>query len=321
MTTPELNVAVLDDYLSIADTLVPWGELAPDTAVHFFTEPLSASDRAQRLADYDVLVLMRERMPLSAELIAQLPKLQLVVTTGPRNAAIDLRACTDRGIPVLGTRSLPAITVEVAWLLILGLVKRLSANALTASSPSWQNSLPDNLEGRTLGIMGLGTIGRRMATVAQAFGMEVLAWSQNLTEDAAAAAGAIQVGKDELLRRSDILTLHLRLSPRTQGIIGANELRAMQPDALIINTSRAGLIDEQALLKALKEFQIGGAGLDVFSQEPLPRAHSLRALPNVLLTPHLGYVSKQNLTIYYQDVLENIREWRRGRLVRQVVEE
>ena len=320
MTTPKFKVAVLDDYLAVVHTLAPWNELAPDATVDFFTEPLREAERAQRLADYEVLVLTRERMPLPAELIDQLPRLRLVVTASQRNAAIDLQACAKRGIPVLGTRSLGTITIETAWLLILGLAKRLKANALSASSASWQNRLPDSLHGRTLGIMGLGKLGSRMAAVAQAFGMEVLAWSQNLTAEAASAAGATRVEKEELLRRADILTLHLRLSPRTRHIIAADELAAMKASAFLINTSRAGLVDEQALFDALKESRIAGAGLDVFTEEPLPAEHPLLALENVLLTPHLGYVSEQNLRIYYQDAIENIQQWRQGRLLRQLQE-
>jgi len=318
MTTKKLKVAVLDDYLDAAKTLAPWDELGPDTEVDFFTKPLQELERAQRLAGYDVLVLMRERMPLPAQLIRQLPRLQLVVTSGHRNAAIDLQACAERGIPVLGTGSLGPITIEIAWLLILGLVKRLQANALTAASPSWQNRLPGELHGQVLGIMGLGNLGSRMAAVAQAFGMEVLAWSQNLTEEAARAAGATRVEKEELLRRADILTLHLVLSPRTHHIVGAEDLRLMKPEAFLINTSRAGLVDEQALLEALAQSHIAGAGLDVFPEEPLPADHPLLTLNNVLLTPHLGYVSRRNLKIYYQDAVENIQQWRQGQLIRQI---
>lgn len=321
MTTTNFKVAVLDDYLGIAHTMAPWDTLAPAADVHFLTEPIKAEQRAQRLADYDVLVLMRERMPLPAELIRKLPKLKLVITTGQRNAGIDLAACAERNIPVLGTRSLSNITIETAWLLILALIKRLKANALTADSHTWQNALPDSLNGQTLGIVGLGGLGSQMAVVAKAFGMEVLAWSQNLTKEAAGAVGATWVDKFELLQRSDIVTLHLRLSPRTRNIIGAPELAAMKPEAFLINTSRAGLVEEQALLEALRTSRIAGAGLDVFPEEPIPADQPLLALDNVVLTPHLGYVSKQSMQIYYRDVVENIAQWQQGKLIRVVSEE
>lgn len=321
MTMTNFKVAVLDDYLAIAHTMAPWEILAPAADVDFITEPLKGDQRAQRLAEYDVLVLMRERMALPAELIAQLPKLKLVITTGQRNAGVDLAACAQRGIPVLGTRSLSNITIETAWLLILALIKRLNANALSAQSPTWQNALPDSLNGQTLGIVGLGGLGSQMAVVAKAFGMEILAWSQNLTKEAASAAGATWVDKYELFQRSDIVTLHLRLSPRTRNIIGANELAAMKPEAFLINTSRAGLVDEQALLDALRTSRIAGAGLDVFPEEPVAADHPLLGLDNVVLTPHLGYVSKQSMKIYYQDVVENIAQWQQGKLIRVVSEE
>lgn len=313
-----LKIAVLDDYLSVAASLGPWGELPQGTEVQYFIEPLPRDQRAEVLADFDVLVLMRERMPLDAELVHALPRLRMVVTTGHRNAAIDMDACRERGIPVLGTRSMPAITAETAWCLILGLAKRLGVNALHGTEHGWQHALPDSLEGRSIGIVGLGHIGRRMAQLAKAFGMDVLAWSQNLTEAQAGEAGATRVDKETLFRESDVITLHLRLSDRTRHIVGQHELEAMKPTALIVNTSRAGLIDEHALFAALTGGRIAGAGLDVFSEEPLAGGHPWRSLPNVLLTPHIGYVSRQNFQIYYADAVENILAWMQGRLIREV---
>ena len=315
-----MKIAVLDDYLSVASSLGPWNELPRGTEVQYFTAPLAPDQRAQALAEFDVLVLMRERMPLKAELIHALPKLKLVITTGPRNAAIDVAACRQRGIPVLGTRGMSAITAETAWLLILYLAKRLRENSLTESALGWQQRLPESLEGQTIGIVGLGNIGRRMAQLAQGFGMNVLAWSQNLTDEQARAAGATRVDKTTLFRDADVISLHLRLSDRTRHIVGRDELASMKQDAIIVNTSRAGLIDEQALLEVLTNRRISGAGLDVFSEEPLPGDPRLRSLPNVVLTPHLGYISRQNFQIDYADAVENILAWMQGRLIREVAE-
>ncbi len=315
-----LKIAVLDDYLGVAASLGPWQDLPPGTEVKYFTEPIQRVLRAQALADFHVLVLMRERMPLEAELVHALPQLRLVVTTGPRNAAIDIRACDERGIPVLGTRSMPGITAETAWLLILGLAKQLRENSLTTSGQRWQQALPDSLEGLSIGIVGLGDIGRRMALVARGFGMNVLAWSQNLSDEQARQVGASRVDKATLFRESDVVTLHLRLSDRTRHVVGRHELATMKLSAVIVNTSRAGLIDESALFEVLTEGRIAGAGLDVFSEEPLPDKSPWRSLPNVLLTPHLGYVSRQNLQIYYADAVENILGWIEGQLIRPVTE-
>jgi phosphoglycerate dehydrogenase-like enzyme len=249
-------------------------------------------------------------------LLERLPNLRLLVTTGGRNAAIDLEACRARGITVSGTGNVGAPTAELAWGLILALVKRIPAEERALRAGAWQTGLTEGLAGKRLGVVGLGKLGTQVARVGQAFGMEVVAWSQNLTAERAAEGGVRRVEKQELFATSDVVSLHLVLGERTRGVVGAAELNAMKPTAWFVNTSRAGLVDEPALLAVLREQRIAGAGLDVFPIEPLPAHHPLLTLPNVVLTPHLGYVTRENYAVFYRDALEDILAWKAGAPVR-----
>jgi phosphoglycerate dehydrogenase-like enzyme len=257
---------------------------------------------------------MRERTPLPAGILSRLPRLRLVVTTGMTNAAIDLNA----GVMVCGTQSLTSPTVEMTWALITGLCRNLCAESQSLRAGSWQSGVGEGLEGQTLGLLGLGRIGSRMAGVGQAFGMHVTAWSQNLTQDAAAGHGVEWVSREDLFRQADILSIHLRLSPRTRGLVDGNLLRSMKPTARLVNTSRAGIVDQQALLEALHHGWIAGAGLDVFDHEPVPADHPLLDAPNTLLTPHLGYVVRQNYELFFAGALEAIHAYLDGQPIRVI---
>ncbi|NMO14288.1 D-2-hydroxyacid dehydrogenase family protein [Pyxidicoccus fallax] len=312
-----MNIAILDDYQRVARGLADWARLPAGSGLHIFDRYLATvEERAAALQPFDVLVLMRERTPFPAALIERLPNLRLLVTTGGRNAAIDLEACRARGITVCGTGNVGAPTAELAWGLILALVKRIPVEDRALRAGAWQTGLTEGLAGKRLGLVGLGKLGSQMARVGQAFGMEVVAWSQNLTDARAAEAGVRRVEKRELFATSDVVSLHLVLGERTRGVVGTEELGAMKPTAWFINTARAGLVDEPALLAALREQRIAGAGLDVYSEEPLPAGHPLLALPNVVLTPHLGYVTRENYAVFYRDALEDILAWHAGAPVR-----
>ncbi|MCP3143197.1 D-2-hydroxyacid dehydrogenase family protein [Pyxidicoccus xibeiensis] len=305
-----LNIAILDDYQRVARDLADWSRLPAGSGLHVFERHLADLEaRVAALQPFDVIVLMRERTPFPAALLERLPRLRLLVTTGGRNAAIDLEACRARGITVCGTGNVGAPTAELAWGLILALVKRIPAEDRALRAGTWQTGLTEGLAGKRLGLVGLGKLGGQMARVGAAFGMEVVAWSQNLTDARAAEVGARRVEKGELFSTSDVVSLHLVLGERTRGVVGEPELRAMKPTAWFVNTARAGLVDEAALLAVLRERRIAGAGLDVFSVEPLPADHPLLTLPGVVLTPHLGYVTKENYAVFYRDALEDILAW------------
>ncbi|MFI9150127.1 D-2-hydroxyacid dehydrogenase family protein [Streptomyces sp. NPDC053367] len=316
-----LRCAVLDDYQDAALRMADWSPLDGKVEVRTVREHLADRDElVAALADCEIVVAMRERTPFDAELLSRLPALRLLVTTGRRNASIDVTAAAAAGVTVCGTASSPTPPVELTWALLLGLARRLTAEnrALREGGP-WQSTVGQDLHGRTLGLLGLGRIGSRVARVARAFGMEVLAWSPHLTAERAAGADAeLAAGKDDLLRRSDFVSIHLVLSDRTRGLLGEPELRAMRPHAYLVNTSRAALVDRSALLRALREGWIAGAGLDVFDIEPLPADDPLRTLPNVLATPHLGYVTEGNYRTFFTEAVEDITAFLAGSPVRRL---
>lgn len=312
-----MQVAILDDYQDVARSMADWSALPPGSGLTVFTRPFAGLEAAaEALAGFDVLVAMRERTPFPAALIERLPRLRLLVTTGARNNAIDLAACAARGIPVCGTGMVGTPTAELTWGLILALAKRIPQQQDALRAGRWQTALTTDLSGKRLGLVGLGKLGTKVARIGQAFGMEVAAWSPNLTDERAAAAGALRLDKRELFATADVVSVHLVLGDRTRGIVGADELGAMKPSAFFVNTSRAGLVDEAALTAILRAGRIAGAGLDVFNEEPLPAGSPWRDLPNSVLTPHLGYVTKENYHVFYQDALEDIVAWNAGAPVR-----
>jgi phosphoglycerate dehydrogenase-like enzyme len=312
-----LRAAVLDDYQDAARRFGRWAQTLPDVELSVFRDHLH-DERAlvDRLAPFDVVCLMRERTAMPARVLDALPRLRLVVTTAMWNAALDIEHANTRGITVCGTESVQSGTPELVWLLVLALARRFPQETASVRAGGWQTGVGMDLAGRTIGLVGLGQIGTRVARVANAFGMRVLAWSQNLTDERAASAGALRVPKSTLLAESDIVSLHLKLSARTRNIIGETELRAMRPGALLVNTSRGPLVDEAALVRALSQGWIAGAGLDAYDIEPLPAAHPFRTLPNVVATPHIGYVTEATYALFYEQIVENIRRWIDGSPVR-----
>jgi phosphoglycerate dehydrogenase-like enzyme len=311
------RVALLDDYQGVALSMADWKSLPGGTEVAVFKDHLSDENAvAKRLADFDIVMALRERTPFTRTLLERLPKLKLLITAGMRNASIDMKAAAERGVLVCGTSGLPYPTAELAWGLILSLMRRIPAEDRATREGKWQTSLGLGLNGKTLGVLGLGTLGSRAARVGKAFEMEVLAWSQNLTAERAKEAGATLVPKDELLARSDIVSIHLVLGERTRGLIGAKELALMKRSAYLINTSRGPIVDEAALVRALGDGTIAGAGLDVFDEEPLPLDHPFRRLPNIVITPHLGYVTDETYRIFYGQALEDVKAYLDGAPVR-----
>lgn len=312
-----MKIAILDDYQNVALGFADWASL--DAEIEVFTTHLADPDElAGRLAGFEVVVAMRERTRFPAELLARLPDLKLLVTTGMRNAAIDLDAARRAGIVVCGTGSGPQSTAELTWALILAAVRNLAVELPSMRTGGWQTTVGTGLSGRTLGLLGLGRLGSRVAKIGQAFGMETLAWSQNLTSERAAERGVTAVSKQDLFARADVLSIHLVLGERTRALVGAAELAAMKPDALLVNTSRGLIVDEGALLEALRDRRIGGAALDVFDVEPLPADHPLRGLPNAILTPHLGYVTRDTYEVFFRDAVENIAAYRAGTPLRVI---
>ncbi|CRZ13425.1 D-2-hydroxyacid dehydrogenase family protein [Mycolicibacterium neworleansense] len=307
-----LRIAVLDDYQGIADT-VDWSPIPRPVQITALREHIAGGpDLIETLAGHEVVVAMRERTPLDAALLAQLPALKLLVTTGPFNAAIDVAAAHRLGITVSGTGGAITPTVEHTWALILGLQRHVVTEDQRIRNGLWQSTIGADLHGRTLGLVGVGRIGSRVAAIGKAFGMNVIAWSPHLTDERAAKAGVVRVGRDALFSEADVVSLHMVLSESTRGLIGAVELAAMKPSAILVNTSRGGLIDESALVEALRGKQIRGAALDVYQQEPLPPGHPLAAMSNTLLTPHLGYVTENVMTIFYRDIVEDIAAYCTG---------
>lgn len=308
------KIAILDDYTSSALGMAEWDSVRDRAEVLSFGRHLSADEAAVLLADCTMLVLMRERMALGADLIARLPRLKFVVFSGPTNAAIDMAALEARGIVVSRTVVPPPqpsafaspAPAEMAWALLMASARNIVQEDAALRAGRWNVTAGTSLSGRTLGIAGFGKVGRLMARYGAAFGMKVTAWSQNLTPAAVDGTGAEVVSKDDLFARADFLSLHYKLGPRSVGLVGQRELELMKPGAYLINTARGELIDEPALVAALRERRIAGAALDVFCQEPLPADHPLIALPNVVLTPHLGYVTQDFLRSSYQRSLAAI---------------
>ena len=318
-----LRTAVLDDYQRRAHEFADWDSLGDGVRVTYLHEPIDASALAQTLAEFEVLVLMRERTAFPREVLEQLPKLRLLVTTGMGNASVDVDYLLGRGVVVSGTggvggprRAGVPSTTEVAWALIFALFKRVTIEDRALRAGKWQLDLPGILAGATLGLAGLGRLGGSMVAPARAFGLAVVAWSQNLTEERAAGLGVERVSKRELLERSDVLSIHLVLSDRTRGLFGASELASMKPGAVLVNTSRGPIVDERALIEALRSQTIAGAGLDVFDREPLPAGHELTTLENTVLLPHLGYVSEPALRAMYADAVQDIAAFAAGEPIR-----
>jgi phosphoglycerate dehydrogenase-like enzyme len=304
------RIAILDDYQNVALSMADWSGLNGSAAITVFNDHLSDTGAVvARLQPFDIVCVMRERTPMTRAVIEGLPKLRLIASTGTMNASIDLKAATEHGIEVVHTRYSSLPTIELTWALILASVRNLIAENASLRAGGWQLFVGDDLAGRTLGVLGLGNVGGAVARIGKAFGMDVIAWSQNLTAERAAEAGVALVTKEELFRRADIVTVHLVLSGRTRGLVGAGELALMKPTARLVNTSRGPIVVEADLISALENGRIAGAAIDVFDQEPLPADHPFRRLPNVLATPHIGYVSRGLYARFYQGTVDNIRQW------------
>jgi phosphoglycerate dehydrogenase-like enzyme len=304
------KIAILDDYQNVALESADWSVLRDRADIAVFRNHLAEPEALiERLLPFDVVCVMRERTPLLRNVIQRLPNLKLIASTGSANASIDMAAAGDRGIAVAHTGYRSDPTIELTWALILASARNIVTESNSVRSGGWQQTVGTDLRGKTLGLLGLGRIGSQVARVGSAFGMNLVAWSQNLTSEVAQAAGATLVSKDQLFEQADVLTIHLVLSGRTRGLVGAAELGKMKPTARLINASRGPIVDEQALISALKNKQIAGAAVDVFDIEPLPASHQFRTLANVLATPHIGYVSDGLYKTFYEDVVSNIRKW------------
>jgi phosphoglycerate dehydrogenase-like enzyme len=314
-----IGVALLDDFQDLGRTMGPWSRLQGRVAVEAFNEAILGEDRlAATLAPFEVIVAMRERTPFPRSLIERLPKLRLLITTGMHNAALDFDALAERGVTVCGTTSGGASTVELTWALLLAASRHICEEDRAIRNGGWQHTIGPELEGRTLGLLGLGRIGSLMVPVARAFGMQVIAWSQNMTASDAPTAGAERVEKEELFRRSDFVSVHYKLSARSTGIVGEREIACMKPTAFLINTSRGQLVDRDALLAALREGRIAGAALDVYDEEPLPPDHPLRSAPRTVLSPHIGYVATGPYERWWREIVENVEAFLDGEPVRVI---
>jgi phosphoglycerate dehydrogenase-like enzyme len=313
------RIAVLDDYQQVAGQFADWSKLPEPAQVVTFHDHVDDEDAlVARLDSFDVVVAMRERTPFQRSLLERLPNLRLLVTTGQRNAAIDVAAAAERGVTVCGTGYFSSGTAEMTWALILAVARHVAQEDASVRAGGWQQTIGTDLAGARLGVVGLGRLGSRVATIGQAFEMDVVAWSQNLTEDRCAEVGVRLVEKEELFATSDVVTIHLVLSRRTRGLVGPAELLAMKPTAMLINTSRGPILDEDALVDALRHGRIGGAGIDVYDREPLPKDHPLREMRRAVLTPHLGYVTKGTYEVFYRDAVEDVAAWMAGEPVRVI---
>lgn len=314
-----IKIAILDDYQSVARQLADWDSLPENTELTIFHDHLDYGDAlVERLQDFEIICAMRERTPFPRELLEQLPTLKLLITAGLKNASIDVKAANELGKIACGTRSPGHATGELTWGLILSLMRQIPQEDKRTRVGHWQTTLGNDLHGKTLGVIGLGRLGSKVALIGQAFGMNVVSWSQNLTEERANEVGVKRVEKDELLAQADVITIHLRLSERTQGLIGSRELELMKPTAYLVNTSRGPIIDEAALVDALKNNKIGGAAIDVYDIEPMPTAHVLFSLENTVLTPHLGFVTEETYRVFYGEMLEDIKAYIAGEPIRVI---
>ena len=313
-----VRCAILDDYQNVALSFADWSKVSGDMEIKVFNEHLGTADQViAALKGFPIVCAMRERTPFPRSVIDALPELRLLITTGMRNASIDLEAAKARGVVVCGTPAFGNATAAIATALMLELARHIGyENARLKSGALWQSTVGLDLEGLTLALLGLGKLGWRMAEIGRAFKMHVIAWSQNLTPEKCQEAGAEYVSGDELFERADFLSIHVQLSPRTRGLVGAKQLALMKKSAYLINTSRGPIVDEAALLAALRDKRIAGAGLDVFDIEPLPLDHPLRKLDNVVITPHLGYVAAQNYRAFFGGMVDDIRAFLDGRPVR-----
>ncbi|MDH0747001.1 D-2-hydroxyacid dehydrogenase family protein [Pseudomonas sp. GD03842] len=312
-----LNVAVIDDWQGVAQAAADWTVLEPIARVSFLHDyPADTATLATRLKDFDVVCVMRERTLFDEALLSQLPGLKLLVTGGMRNAALDLKAAARLGITVVGTDSYKYAAPELTWALIMGVTRNLVDEANSLRAGHWQIGIGSDLYGKTLGIVGLGSIGQKIARYAQAFDMNVIAWSENLTAERAAEHGATYVSKAELFEQSDIISVNLVLSDRSRGLVDAESLNRMKPTAYLVNTARGPIVDEDALVEVLQQKKIAGAALDVYSIEPLPADHPFRTLPNLLATPHVGYVTENNYRLFFSQMIEDIQAWHAGAPIR-----
>ncbi len=313
------KIAILDDYQSVALKMTEWGSLPAGVSLEAFSDHLSDQGAiVERLKDFDVVVAMRERTPFPRTLLECLPRLRLLVTTGMRNASIDVSAASELGVSVCGTRGMRTGTAELTWGLILSLARHIPEEDRAVREGKWQVQIELSIEGKTLGVIGLGNLGSQVAAVGRALQINVVSWSQNLTAERAEQAGARLVSKDQLFSESDFISVHLILGERSRGLIGASEFARMKPTAIFVNTSRGPIVEEQALMDVLRQRRIAGAGLDVFDEEPLPLEHPFRSLNNVLVTPHIGYVTTENYQLFYQDALENIVAFLGGNPIRVI---
>jgi phosphoglycerate dehydrogenase-like enzyme len=305
-----MKIAILDDYQNVALSIADWSAVAKRADITAFNDHIDQTDALiERLLPFDAVCVMRERTPLRRDIIERLPRLRFIASTGPRNISIDMAAAKERGILVANTGYRSTPTIELTWALILASARHLVRESNSIRAGGWQTSIGYELDGRVLGVLGLGNVGREVARIGRAFGMKIIAWSQNLTAETAVAAGAELVMKDELFRRSDIVTIHLILSERTRGLVGAAELALMKPTARLVNTSRGPIVNEQALIEALRARAIAGAAVDVFDTEPLPAKHPFRSLENALATPHIGFVAEDLYRTFYGDAAAAIAAW------------
>lgn len=314
-----MRVAVLDDYQGVSHELIDLAALGDGVTIDGFRDHIADEvELARRLAGYDVLVAMRERTPITKSLLGRLPDLELLITTGMRNAAIDVDAAVARGVTVCGTGGILTPTSEHTWGLIIGLLRHIPADDAEMRRGGWQTGIGSDLAGRRLGLVGLGRLGALVARVGLAFDMDVVAWSQNLTDERCTEVGVAHVDRDELFATADVVSIHLMLSDRTHGLVGRAEIGRMKPTAVLVNTSRGPIVDEAALVHALREGTIAGAALDVYDDEPLATDHPLRRIPNTVLTPHTGYVTWDCYEIFFRHITENIHAWRDGSPIRVI---